>query len=291
MNTENLKTFIALAKYKNFTRTAETLYVAQSTVTNRIAELEKEVGKRLFDRERKSVSLTDEGVRFLDYAIRITELEQTALADINKSSKYSDRINIGTTNTIFDCHLKSKLKAYIKSHKDIALKVTAAHSLPLIEMVCDGVIDFAFTYTEFSKNGFICKPFMTDKMVLVTSADNNKFKKGITQKQLEQVNYLYCNFTFQDIGEYIRDLFPKHHTFSLEVDRSANIIPYLKQGGGYSFLPKSLVKPLLKKSELTEVPLIDFEIPHINSYAVFRSDKIFSSDKSEFADFFGIHNN
>lgn len=41
MNSENLKTFITLCKYKNFTRTAEALYVAQSTITNRIAELEK----------------------------------------------------------------------------------------------------------------------------------------------------------------------------------------------------------------------------------------------------------
>lgn len=55
MNTENLRTFIALSKYKNFTKTAESLFVAQSTVTNRIAELEKEVGKSsLKEREKMS---------------------------------------------------------------------------------------------------------------------------------------------------------------------------------------------------------------------------------------------
>ena len=53
MNTENLKTFIALSKYKNFTKTAESLFVAQSTVTNRIAELEK---KRAPHRRRHTIS-------------------------------------------------------------------------------------------------------------------------------------------------------------------------------------------------------------------------------------------
>lgn len=45
MNTESIKTFIMLSKMKNFTRTAERMYVAQSTVTNRICELENETGK------------------------------------------------------------------------------------------------------------------------------------------------------------------------------------------------------------------------------------------------------
>ena len=43
MNTEELKTFIFLSKVKNFTLAAEQMYIAQSTVTNRISELEKEL--------------------------------------------------------------------------------------------------------------------------------------------------------------------------------------------------------------------------------------------------------
>ena len=38
MNSDGIKTFIMLSKLKNFTRTAERMYVAQSTVTNRIAK-------------------------------------------------------------------------------------------------------------------------------------------------------------------------------------------------------------------------------------------------------------
>lgn len=271
MNTENLKTFIALSKYKNFTKTAEVLFIAQSTVTNRIAELEKEVGKRLFERERKNVYLTEEGTRFLDYANRIIELEQTAVNDINANNKFPNKINIGSTNTIYDCHLKDKLKNYINADNKTALKVTIAHSMPLIEMLGDGVIDFAFTYVEHSKKGVECVPFQNDEMVLVTNCKNKKFASGIKLNDLPSVNYLYCNFTFQGIGEYIRDLFPKYHRFSFEIDRSANIIPYLKQGDGYSFLPKSLIKSEFKKGDLIEIPLIDFEMPQIKSFVIYNT--------------------
>ena len=42
MNIENLKTFITLSELKNFTQTADRYYIVQSTVTNRIMELEKD---------------------------------------------------------------------------------------------------------------------------------------------------------------------------------------------------------------------------------------------------------
>ena len=47
MSTEELTTFIFLSKVKNFTLAAEKLRIAQSTVTNRIGELEKELGKKV----------------------------------------------------------------------------------------------------------------------------------------------------------------------------------------------------------------------------------------------------
>ncbi len=272
MNIENLKTFIALSKYKNFTRTAEVMFVAQSTVTNRISELEKEVGKRLFERERKNVYLTEAGTRFLEYANRIVELEQTAIDDINSGEKFPYKLNIGSTNTIYDCHLKSKLKNFVNENPDTALKVTISHSMSLVEMLIDGVVDFAFTCVEYSKNNVKCMPFCNDEMVLVTCFKNTEFLSGIRLCDLPDINYLYCNFTFQDIGEYIKDLFPKYHPFSFEIDRSANIIPYLYDSDGYSFLPKDLVAPEIEKGNLIQIPLIDFDIPHIESFVIWNNN-------------------
>lgn len=61
MDTTTLRTFIALAQIKNFTKTAQQLFVAQSTVTNRIRDLETELGKSLFVRNHKQVELTPAG--------------------------------------------------------------------------------------------------------------------------------------------------------------------------------------------------------------------------------------
>lgn len=283
MNTENLRTFIALSKYKNFTKTAESLFVAQSTVTNRIAELEKEVGKKLFERERKNIYLTEEGMRFFDYAVRITGLEKAAIDDINTGDKYRSKLNIGSTNTIYDCHLKEKLKQFVKDNPDIALKVVISHSMSLNQMAVDGVIDFAFTCVQYSRKDVDCIPYCDDEMILVTDKSNTEFSDGISLSELTKINCLYCNFTLQGISKYIKDLFPKNYRFSFEIDRSANIIPYLYNSDGYSFLPKKLVSQDISDGRLIEVPLLDFDIPSIKSFIVIGNktnnlDKKFKED-------------
>lgn len=278
MNTENLRTFIALSKYKNFTKTAESLFVAQSTVTNRIAELEKEVGKKLFERERKNISLTEEGKKFLDYAVRITDLESAAIDDINTGDKYRFKLNIGSTNTIYDCHLKNKLNKFTRDNPDIALKVVISHSMSLNQMAVDGVVDFAFTCVQYNKADVDCIPYCDDEMILVTDKSNTEFSEGIKHTELTKINCLYCNFTLQGISKYIKDLFPKNYRFSFEIDRSANIIPYLYNSNGYSFLPKNLVSQDIKEGRLIEIPLIDFDVPTIKSFIV-SSNKFNNLDK------------
>lgn len=287
MDTENLRTFIALTKYNNFTKTAESLFVAQSTVTNRIAELEKEVGKKLFERERKNIYLTEEGKQFLEYAIRITDLESAAIDDINTGDKYRLQLNIGSTNTIYDCHLKDKLNKFVKDNPDIALKVVISHSMSLNQMAVDGVVDFAFTCVQYNKAGIECIPYCDDEMILVTDKNNIEFADGIKLNELTEINCLYCNFTLQGISRYIKDLFPKNYRFSFEIDRSANIIPYLYGSDGYSFLPKNLVAQDIRNGKLIEIPLLDFEIPTIKSFIV-SSKKANNLDEKFKEDFLKI---
>ena len=65
MDTESIRTFLVLARTRNYTRAADQLFVAQSTVTNRINELEKELGFMLFTRTNRSVELTVKGEQFI----------------------------------------------------------------------------------------------------------------------------------------------------------------------------------------------------------------------------------
>ena len=270
MNTEELKTFIYLSKVKNFTLVAEQLFIAQSTVTNRISELEKEVGKKLFLRGSKTVKLTEAGEIFLRYAERILELQSTSIEEMNVLSSHSRKFSIGAINACYEGYVKPLVDNCLKDNTVTSVKVMLGHSLDLIQHLQDNTLDMVFSAIPLKRTGFVCDVYDVDRMVLVCKKGLNEYPDGITKAQLTKLPYLMCDFTLSDAGVFIRSLFPQNHIFRLEVDNSSKLLPYLENGLGYTFLPYKVIKDKLENGVLEEVALQDFTAPNVTTYLIYR---------------------
>ena len=266
MDTTTLRTFIALAQIKNFTKTAQQLFVAQSTVTNRIRDLEMELGVPLFIRSHKQVDLTPSGQKFLDYAQRFVSLELAALQDIQSSPTYAQKINIGTTNTIYEGHLQRRIRSFLKEKKGLSLLLCAALFIPSCTLAED---------TTPEPERFVAPTLPPDAIAWDSS------HPGISKDDLQKIDYLFCNFALQGVGLYIQDLFPRHHRFPLEIDNSTKLPQYVADGIGYTFLPKSLIEEDLAEKRLRAIPLLDFEPPKVDSYYITRSPSTIPADLEE----------
>ena len=270
MNSEELKTFIFLSKVKNFTLAAEQLSVAQSTVTNRISELEKEVGKRLFSRGTKMVALTEEGKIFLSFAERILELERSSIEEMNAVSSHRRKFTIGAINATYEVYVRPLIDECLKNNNETSIKVMLGHSLDLIQQLQDNVLDMVFSAVPLKRLGYRCDVFDTDRAALVCAKGRNEYPNGINKEQLAKIPYLMCDLTLSDAGVYIRSLFGKNHIFRLEVDNSSKLFPYLERGLGYAFLPYKLVKEQIDSGLFEEVKLNDFDAPVVSTYLIYR---------------------
>lgn len=272
MNTEELKTFIFLSKVKNFTLAAEQLFIAQSTVTNRISELEKEVGKKLFTRGSKTVKLTEAGEIFLRYAERILELQSTSIEEMNALSSHSRKFSIGAINATYEVYVKPLVDECLKDNSITSIKVMLGHSLDLIQQLQDNMLDMVFSAIPLKRLGYACDVYDVDRVALVCKKGMNEYAEGVTKEQLCKLPYLMCDFTLSEAGVFIRSLFPKNHIFRLDVDNSSKLLPYLENGLGYSFLPYKLVKDKIESGELEEVTLKDFTAPNVTTYLIYRQE-------------------
>ena len=270
MNTESIKTFIMLSRLKNFTRTAERMYVAQSTVTNRIAELENETGQKLFTRKQGGVELTQEGQLFLSYALRINELEESFIREVNSAARYERQLRVGAINAVYESGLYPIVSKFFREHRDIAVNVVPYHTIDLLQALQDNIIDVAFSYLPLKKTGFCNKRFSTDKLVLLAAPQINAFPKGIRKEELVGCEYLMCNFAFGEAGEFVRSLFPPRHAFRFEIDNSGKVARYLLDGLGYSFLPYKMAEKEIEEGKLQIIRPLDFSVPEIVSYCVYR---------------------
>lgn len=270
MDIESIRTFLVLANTKNFTRAAGQLFVAQSTVTNRISELEKELNISLFSRTNRSVELTLEGEQFRVYAEKVVQLTNSSLAEISSLHKFENHLRIGATDSIYEGHLAPLILTHQRECPNDSMKITISVSSSLLEKLQEGILDVAFSYLPLNKSQYHCEVFRQDPLVLVTDVHNTAYAEGITKKDLLEVTYLMCNFALQDVGQRIRSLFPKYHQFALEIDDCSKIIPFLLGQNNYTFLPKDMAAPYVEDGKLRIIPLTDIQTPVINSYIIGR---------------------
>ena len=71
MTLRQLEVFLAVAHEQSFSRAAKRIHSSQPTLSEHVEELERELGKKLFVRRGREVTLTEAGRVFEPYATRI----------------------------------------------------------------------------------------------------------------------------------------------------------------------------------------------------------------------------
>lgn len=100
MDIRVLRNFLAVAREGNITRAAESLHIAQPSLSKQLMDLEKELGKQLFIRGKRKITLTEDGVLLRKRADEIVTLMEKTMQEISLgTAEISGEISIGGTPT------------------------------------------------------------------------------------------------------------------------------------------------------------------------------------------------
>lgn len=101
MDIERLRELVKLGEHLNYTRAAQELFMAQSTLSEHMASLEKELGLKLVDRSSAGVNLTDPGWILFDNAQRILDIYDSALAACKRATTESVMVRVSDVATAY----------------------------------------------------------------------------------------------------------------------------------------------------------------------------------------------
>lgn len=146
-----LRTLVAVAETKHFTRAAERLDCAQSAVSMQIKRLEQLLGVRLFDRTRRSVRLTSDGELLLRHAHRVLRLNEEMLATFGRQP-VEGRVRLGATDTSM-CYLPAILSNFAQSYPLIELEIRCDRSWEALDALEAGEVDLAFVTQPGGRTG------------------------------------------------------------------------------------------------------------------------------------------
>lgn len=137
-----LGTLVAISECGNFTAAAERIHRTPSAVSMQVKRLEDLVGRSLFVREARGVSLTADGELLLRHARRAIELNrETMLAFVDREA--SGSVRIGAGDDIVEHWLPPMLRHFADTFPGITLEVVVDDSAGMVASVRDGVLDLA----------------------------------------------------------------------------------------------------------------------------------------------------
>jgi DNA-binding transcriptional LysR family regulator len=182
MELRQLKTFRTVAETLGFTKTAEQLYMAQSSVSAQIKGLEDDLEVKLFDRIGRRVLLTDAGRKLYDYARRIDEMTLEIRSEMSESTSMRGNLTIRVPETLASIYMPEIVNLYHKQNPKVKLNFINCTDRQLREELNSGRIDLAFLMTDaIHFNDVNVKFLKTEKLQLIASpvhplAEKNKVR-------------------------------------------------------------------------------------------------------------------
>ena len=135
-----LRSFVAIAAHRNFTRAAEAIGRTQSAVSLQLKRLEDIAGERLFERSRNSVEITPTGEALLVYANRILSANEAALSHIRRPEA-EGLIRFGAPDDYASYLLAPILAGFRAEYPLVQFELTCESSIDLLPMLEHGEID------------------------------------------------------------------------------------------------------------------------------------------------------
>ena len=148
MDTMQLRLFVSAANTLNFSRTAEQFFISQPAVTHSIKILESSLGVKLFNRTSRKITLTEEGLEFLPYAVRALETLNTAEIRLQNMAKGQiGHIRIAALSSsalqLSDC-----LFNLHKKYPSIQVDIDLLEGTDLVNSIRKGSYNFYFANSE-----------------------------------------------------------------------------------------------------------------------------------------------
>lgn len=137
-----LRTLVAIADTGNFSAAAEAVFRTPSAVSMQVKKAESLVGRPLFKRDSRSVTLTMDGEQLLQHGRRMLALNREMMAQL-AATKVSGVVRLGAPDDIAERALPDLLRRFAQTHCCVTVDVVVDHSSNLLKKVRNNELDLA----------------------------------------------------------------------------------------------------------------------------------------------------
>lgn len=253
MDTKDISLFLAIARLGSISRTAEQLFMSQSTVTTRLQRLERTVGYDLFLRSANGVQLTAEGQRLIPLAQRMATIENSMLSPDTTEAPI---LRILSGRAFVSVDVPACLKRVVKQ-TSVHLKVRMGMYDQMKDALLANQVDFCFLGEPIYHPHVRQVEFAPDVIDLVVPAGHHFTHDFPGLKALGNEPLVAFGRSTSPFRKRVMDLLARAGVYPpvrMELDSIDGIKAMVAEGLGVSFLPRRTLHDAAFKNYVT-IPL------------------------------------
>jgi LysR family transcriptional regulator, hydrogen peroxide-inducible genes activator len=260
MNLSQLRFAQAVAATGSFTLAAAQCNVTQPTLSNGIAQLEGELGERLFVRTTRKVTLTSFGLHTLPYIAEVIGAQQNLVRQVQAFLQPDQQlIRIGTSPLINPNLLGLMMEPFRRQHPGVDVVLREMNMADLNRMLEGGLLDFVFGVAQPHKSAVASAFLYSEPLLYVPRGSYAATKRGAQSVRLKDIadeTYVMvpdaCGLS-QATRALFRSQRRKLHAYSGQAMSYQVLAEWAALGIGAAILPKSK----LHDSERTAFSITD----------------------------------
>ena len=233
--------FQTVARYENYRKAAEELYISQPSLSRSITSLESELGVLLFEKNGRGVNLTKGGKLFLEYADRIIDECEIAKNKMKEMASDGGKIDIGYVFPLASHYIPHNVRDFLnkKENKNVTFNFFQNHTSAIAKKVRSGELDVGFG-GYIDKEEFEFFPVLSEEMVLITPKGHElESHKKVSIQELR--NYPVIGYDRESwLGNYTKQLYRRlafQPNIVVECPDEHSIVALVSEDFGVALVP------------------------------------------------------
>lgn len=206
LNFEQLQYIKAVVEYGSITHAAEVLHISQSALSQSIANLEKEIEHKLFNRSRSGTVPTENGKKLIPIILEILESESKLRQTANAlSATLRGTLTIATTPSLFMTVVPQALSSFKKDHPQIEVRITEAENDEIFHLVQRKGIDIGLLslmdYLEVDAAMETYSLFLSSRFKAIVPSDSKlAFRESISLEDIQDYPFILFDREFYNVN-------------------------------------------------------------------------------------------
>ena len=170
MNLQQLKYIVAISRFRNFVKAADSCNISQPTLSAMLQKLEDELDVRIFDRTNKQVTPTSVGEKIILQAKKtLMEFEKIAELVAEEKKQIAKSLYLSVGPSIAPYILPDFIKHYRKDYPEVSLSIQEMKSEEMFNLLQNGDIDVGIAISDKLRKGILEIPLYTERFYVYLS--------------------------------------------------------------------------------------------------------------------------